>query len=63
VQIRQDGAADAADQVRRAGDDVADLGDGGLGSLDGDLVAGPVRVGARDGLHGVGDGDPSQMPR
>ena len=61
MQVRQDGAADIAGQVRRLADDVAGAGDQRLGGLDGDLVAGPVRVGARDGGDGVGDRDPQRL--
>src|SRR5712692_10016346 len=49
VQAGQDGPADVPGQVARAVQDVAGAGDQGLGCFDGDLVAGPVGVGARDG--------------
>ncbi|GEM_PF-2334236 len=58
MQVRQDCAADVACQVGRAGDYVSGASDHCLGGLDSDLEAGPVRVGARGGLHRVGDGDP-----
>jgi hypothetical protein len=58
VQAGQDGAADLAGQVRGGGKDAAGAGDRELRGFDGDLVAGPVGVGTRDGLHGVGDRDP-----
>src|ERR1019366_3664311 len=58
VQAGQDGAADVAGQVRGGGEDAAGAGDRELGGFDGDLVAGPVGVGARHGGDGVGDRDP-----
>src|SRR5216684_2317811 len=61
VQAGQDGPADVPGQVARAVQDVAGAGDQGLGCFDGDLVAGPVGVGARDGGHGVGDRDPQRL--
>src|ERR1035437_8950242 len=46
VQAGQDGAADLSGQVRGGGEDAAGAGDRELGGFDGDLVAGPVGVGA-----------------
>ena len=61
VEVRQDRAADIAGEVAVRPRDVAGAGDQILGSLDGDLVAGAVGVGARHGLYGVGDGRPQRL--
>ncbi len=58
VQAGQDRTADVAGQAAGFAGDVAGAGDQGLGGFGGDLVAGPVGVGVRHGLDGVGDGDP-----
>src|ERR1035441_4163864 len=50
----EDAAADLSGEVRGGGEDAAGAGDRELGGFDGDLVAGPVGVGARHGGDGVG---------
>src|ERR1035438_9297838 len=55
VEAGEDSAADVAGQVAVWPGDAGGGGDEVPGGLDGDLVAGPVRVGAGDGLDGVGD--------
>jgi len=61
VEVRQDGAADVAGQVTGGTGDVPGGGDQVLGGLDGDLIAGPVGVGAGHGLDGIGDRGPQRL--
>ena len=58
-QVGQHGAADVAGEVDAVGDDVLAAHQEVLGGGQGGGEAGPVRVGARDGLHG-GDHGPTQ---
>src|ERR1039458_7255183 len=54
VEVRQDGTADVAGQVAVWPGDAGGGGDEVPGGLDGDLVAGPVGVGAGHGLDRKG---------
>src|ERR1019366_1397495 len=61
VQAFKHGAADVAGEVTGTGDDIAGAYDQRLGGFDGDLVAGAVGAGARDGGDGVGDREPQRL--